>query len=403
MISITRLSITRLFAVALIGLAATGCKNEVKVGAVLPLSGEHHTYGEASRQGLELALEELKAGGDTRFQLTVVDSESDPAKARQLLEGLYDENAVVAIGGLTATMARELASVAEDAERVLLSPSATLRDQASGMRYFYSLATKGFTSGTSMATFVKRELKVGNAVVIREPGMGEGLEKGFRSTFENQGGKILASLSASKTPEEIRSTVGQALTKRPAAIFLAGYEGTVSPFVHELRRRQYRGKILTTQALACHDSLRELGDDARGVLLTHTAFEPGTQQHVSDFVARFEKKFGRAPDIHAAESYDAMMVLATAMKDRPGLPSEVRKGLIHDVKDYPGVTGSLQFNEEHNVPRIPRIYSIAKDLTLQDHGRILQAERERIEAEKRKLIQRLGEIHNSGATQASSG
>lgn len=401
--SITSLYITRLLAVALVGLTATGCKNEVQVGAVLPLSGEHQIYGEASRQGLELALEELKAAGDTRFQLTVVDSESDPEKARRLLEGLYDDHATVAIGGLTATTAKELAAVAEDAERVLISPSATVRDQGPGTRFFYSLATADFTSGTSMATFLKRELRVASAVVIREPGMDESLEEGFQATFENQGGKILASVSASKAPEEIRRAVGQALAKKPAAIFLAGYEGTVAPFIHELRRRQYRGKILTTQALACHDALRELGDDAHGVLLTHTAFEPGTQPHVGDFVARFEQKFGRAPDIHAAESYDAMMVLATAMEGRPGLPSEVRKGLIHDVKDYPGVTGSLQFNEERMVPKIPRVYSIAKDLTLQDHGRILQAERERIAAEKRELLRRLTEIQGGEATQASSG
>ena len=98
-----------------------------------------------------------------------------------------------------------------------------------------------------------------------------------------------------------------------------------------------------------------------------------------------------------------MMVLATAMAERPALPSEVRKGLLHDIKDYPGVTGSLQFNEARSVPKIPRVYSIAEDLSLRDHGRFLQAERERIAAEKRELIRRLGEIQDGVAVGTSSG
>ena len=88
----------------LVGLGAAGCKTEKHVGVVLPLTGEHAVYGEASRRGIEMARDELLAAdGGGEIVLHFADSGSDPAAARQRLDELYDrDDAVAAIGGLTA-------------------------------------------------------------------------------------------------------------------------------------------------------------------------------------------------------------------------------------------------------------------------------------------------------------
>ena len=382
------------FLILIFTVALCGCEKKVRLGVVLPLSGEHRIYGESSRKGLELALEELRTGGESRIELRVVDSESDPEKAREHLRRLYRDGVLAAIGGLRPAEARAMAPVAEDRERVLLSPSTSLRGQSPEARYFFSLGVADDVAGTTMASFVSRELGVGSAVLIGETDS-EGLSEGFRSTLSTQGGELLASLPSSGMTG---SVIEQALGHQPDAIFLAGEAAALETLIRELRARQFQGRILTTQALACTASLRRLGDDARGLLLTHSVFQPeAPSDRVTDFVARYRQKYDEEPDIFAAESYDALMVLATSIEGRPVLPSEVRKGLLHDVKDFQGVTGTLQFDENRGVAKIPRVYSITEELTLRDHGRWLQVERDRIARDREKILERLREIRESMA------
>lgn len=392
-----------LLIVLLIGaaIALAGCKENVLVGVVLPLSGGHQVYGESSRAGLELAMSELRAAGESRIELKVVDSGSDPEKARELLAQLYRDGALAAVGGLTLSEAEAMAPVAEDAERVLLSPSAAIADQPADARYFFSLAPTDHVTGTTMASFAARELGVESAVVIRQPEMAaEALVDGFRTTLATQGGRLAASLDASGAAAE---KIAEALGHRPDALYVAADEATAGELVRELRGRGFTGEILTTQAFACADSIGRLGDAAAHVLLTQTVFLPQDgDPRVARFVERFSAATGAAPDVFAAEAYDALRVLAAALDGRPALPSEVRKGLLHTVKDFPGVTGTIRFDETRGVPRIPRVYSVSEELTLRDHSRWLQAERDRRERDEAALLKRLGEIREAMADHGSS-
>lgn len=391
------------FAIVLLAavLVLSGCKDIVLVGVVLPLTGEHRIYGESSWAGLELALEELKARGESRIELRVVDSGSDPEKGREVLAGLYREGAVAALGGVTLGEAEAMAPVAEDFQRVLLSPSASVGGQPAEARYFFSLAVTDYVTGTTMASFAARELGVENAVVIRQPGMaGEALEEGFRTTLATQGGQLVATLEAG---HEKGGEVAEALGHRPDAVFLAGDDVTVGRLVRELRDEEFKGEVLATQTFACADSIRRAGDSAARVLLTQTVFHPeATDPRVASFVERYRERHGEAPDVYAAEAYDALMVTAAAIEGRAALPSEVRKGLIHEIRDFPGVTGSIRFDESRGVPRIPRVYSVTEELSLRDHSQWLQAEHEKREKEKEELLERLREIREEMADQASA-
>ena len=71
-------------------LVAFGCAQDkvMKIGAVLPLTGEGAIYGRPVNRGVELAFEQLEAREDFPYpvELVVVDSESNPEKAKELLD-----------------------------------------------------------------------------------------------------------------------------------------------------------------------------------------------------------------------------------------------------------------------------------------------------------------------------
>lgn len=384
---------------SILALLTTACGQQpVKVGVVLPLSGEYQSYGQSSQRGLELALAEIKATGDVRFVLDYADSASDPEKARQALARLYDEQALVAIGGITSGEAAAMVQVAEEAERVLISPSSTSDSLSQRAKYFYRLAPASTVAGNSLADFVRREYNVETAATVAEDeDLASGIGLGFTATLHSQGGQVVVSYVGGDFAE-----AGREIAKlRPDAVYLDGYPGAMAEVLRALRSAGYRGKVLATQALATPAALAELGELAVGLRYTTTALDTD-HPPVADFVERYRAAYGEEPDLYAAEAYDTLKVLYTAMADRPSIPSSVRKGLRDEIKGYEGITGTLQFNESGSVNKYPKIYRVVEGLRTLDEKKWLEAEKQRIEDEKRRLREQLDKLRDQQSAVATT-
>lgn len=394
--SLCRLLLTALGAAALLA----GCKDQTRLAAVLPLSGDSASYGESVRKGVELAYEELRASG-THLELEVLDSGSDPAQALEMARQGFGHGAVAILGGVTAPEAEAMIEAAEAADRVILSPSVTASALSAQSRHLYRLAPSDVVAGNTMADFAFRRLEVESAVTVSEsPVFARGLDEGFRPTFEVLGGEVRAAIEIADGG--LDQALADAVAHQPDAIYLAAGPATAAAAIAGLRGGGYDGKILTTQELASPAILRQAGDSAAGVLLTRSAFETnGDPELVASFVERFREKYGEEPDVFAAQGYDALRVLAKATVGRPDLPGEVRKGLRDEIKSFAGVTGTLEFNSQGEVTKYPRVYSVAKNLTLRDHGKLLDeiAEARQIEIEARR--QKLLELRRKMARTAS--
>ncbi|MEM7519161.1 MAG: ABC transporter substrate-binding protein, partial [Planctomycetota bacterium] len=172
---------------------------------------------------------------------------------------------------------------------------------------------------------------------------------------------------------------------------LAGYSDGIAAMITELRNLNFKGKILTTSAFATPSAIAKVGDAAKGVFLTQTVFDTDSDHaHIKKFVEAYRAKYNEVPDIYAAQAYDAMMVLITAVEGRPVLPGEVKKGLRDAIKDFPGVTGSIQFDEKGDVRKFPRLYVISSDGVLADYNERVRAKQDEIR-EKREALKGLGD------------
>lgn len=394
-------SLTAAAVLCCLGLLFAGCPEKtIRVGVVLPLSGENSTYGEALRKGIELAYQEVQAddSANVMLDLSTVDTESNAEKARDLLAAEYEAGALVAIGGAISDEAKNMIDVIDRFDRVLISPSASSPELTGISSNFYRVWPSDFAAATKMAQFAASDLKIVKVVVITEmQSYAKGIHGVFQPAFEGFGGEVIEVIEVPPGTSDLGGLIDRVITLKPEAVYLAGFEVGIGSMIQELRRLEYQGRILTTSAFALPSSIARVGQDATGVILTQSVFELDSDHaHIQKFVKGFEERYGEKPDIYAAHGYDAMKVVATALADRPALPREVIKGL-RDVKDFPGVTGSIQFDEKGDVRKFPRLYIIGEDLLLYDYNERVRKQQDEIRRRREALMQKLEQIQKQAS------
>ncbi len=380
----------------LLALSFVNCpgKTPVLVGAVLPLSGQFALYGEPIRKGIELAFEEIKAKGDTGFdlELEIKDSQGDPELAKKELEDLYDRGAPAVIGGATTEEALTMVEVADGQDKVLISPSASSPRLSGISTNFYRVFPSDFLEGTKMGHFATQTLNVKSVVIVAsESPYAKGIQQVFRQEFERKGGTVQDVIEYPRNTSDLGGVLDRIMTLSPEAVYLADYADGLVTLLKGLHERGFTGKILTTSSIASGEVLEKAGAAAEGVLFTQSNYDVDSDEpQIHAFVEAYKAKYGSAPDLYAAHGYDAMRVYARALQKGGRQPREFWQGM-RSINNFPGVTGPIQFDEQGDVQKFPRVY-IVTDGQFVDYDKVLEERRQQLDQRRQDLERRMREL-----------
>jgi branched-chain amino acid transport system substrate-binding protein len=387
----------------LIFVGGCGEKRVAELGVVLPLSGPWSIYGEPIRKGIELAVDEInqrhqKGDFPHRVEIDVRDSESRPEKAAEALRELDRKGVLGTIGGVMSAEALAMIEVANDDERILLSPSASSPALSGMSRYFYRIYPSDFMEGTRLGSWVALNLDLESVVILTaNNSFARGISRVFQNEFERYDGKVLEEIVYPEGTEDFAPFVRQALGHGPDAVYLADFADAVRRILAELARQGFEGRVLTTSAFAAPDVIEAAGEDAEGVILAQTVFDADSEDpKVMAFVQAYRDKYGETPGLFAAHGYDAMIVMAEASRlESSGLPNNFWKGL-RALQDFVGVTGTIQFDSQGDVGKIPRVY-VVQDGRLVDYDKILEQRRKELQEKRQQLFKELERLRRQGA------
>ncbi len=373
-------------ALALLILTAMGCAKEksIRIGAVLPLTGEYQLYGQSIQKGVELAFENLLSSDtDVQYSLSVEDSQSDPETGAELVKQLYGDGFTAIIGGVTTPEAMKAVPIADQYDRVLLSPSASTPELTGISKYFYRVFVSDSREGTTMANFATQKLKISSVVILaKEDEFAQGNQQVFETNFVRQGGEVLEKVSFPSVGGDFSGLIGRVMTLNPDAVYLAAYAAETSQIVIELRRQAFRGYVLATAAFASPEIIEQVGQPAEGVFLTQAGFDTKSEEPlIKGFVDSYRAKYGLTPDLYAAHGYDSVLVLAEAIRESGGEFASDLWSALRGLRDFQGVTGTLQFDERGDVQKFPRVFVVSE-------GELVDYEKD-IEEKRRKILERL--------------
>ncbi len=350
---------------ALCLLPAIGCGPEVPtvtITAIAPLTGEAQVYGQEIANGIQLRHERLQAGDEEigyNVVLEVVDSEGDPAQAATLLETAFTSS-LAAIGGVTSDEALAMIPVVNEADRVLLSPSASSPELSGVSEFFYRLYPSAEIEASTMATFLRDRLQVERLVVVaQDTAFGTSLADAIDSVWGTQlAGRVVFTAASDQN-----AMVDEALSYDADAIYVAASGSALAEAMQALRLGGFNEPhdyLAASSSLAIGSVLTEAGPAANNSVLTAPPYDTESlDEPVASFVAAYQEKHGTVPSYYAALGYDALWVYIEALSevDVIAVPSDFLKGM-RAVRELQGVTGNIQFRETGDVQKFTRIYQI---------------------------------------------
>ena len=342
---------------ALITITLTiGCakkEREIKIGAILPLTGDAALYGESIKKGINLAVEEINEKGGIKARKVLViyeDSKAVPAEGVSAYKKLIDIQKVpVIIGDAISSVTLAIAPIAEKEKVVVLSPLSSAPAITHAGDFIFRNVPSDLLGGKVAAHFaVKNQSLNSLAVLFINNDFGVGLKKAFSNEVKALGGKIVASEAYEQGSTDFRTQLVKIKKANPNAIFLVGYREAPQILI-QAKELGLKVEFLGTGLLEDPNVVKVAKEAAEGVFFTQLQYTPDSPDPiVRNFVETFEKRYKAEPDIIAAYGYDAMKVLTFAMA-KSNLTSESIKEQLYRITEFKGVTGEISFDENGDV------------------------------------------------------
>ena len=332
-----------------------GCqpKGDIKIGAVLPMTGTAAGYGKWMQRGIDLAVEDInKAGGINGRKLRAIteDSKSDNTAGVNAATKLIDVDKVLAIvTGLTG-VTQAIIPVTEKS-KVLLFTAATAPGLTEQGKYVFRNATNMQNEVDRMIKACTGELNLKKVAIIyvNNP-VGVWFNGYFKKAFEAAGGQVCAAESFQPDAADFRTQIQKIKATNPEALYIQGYKqnGLVMKQAWQLG---LRCRFLGATDMELPDVLKTAGAAAEGTIYTKAAFDPnaGTGD-VAAFTAKYKELYGEEPESFGATTYDAVRIIAGALSKAGTDPDKV-KAYILAIKDYPGVSGQTSFMPNGDVQK----------------------------------------------------
>ena len=337
---------------------APGSVTPIRLGEFSSLTGREAGLGQYTHMGVQLALEDLAAAGGVLgrpVEVVVEDTQSKAGESATIVRKLTSRDHVVAIIGEGASgRCLEGAPIAQAAGVPVVSPAATNPKVTEvGDQIFRVCFTDPF-QGTVMATFARRSLKVKRVGLLVDVGASYsvGLADHFRQRFIADGGEIVADQRFSGGDKDLRAQLTAIKAASPDAIFAPCYYGDAGLVLLQARQLGITVPMLGGDGYEAPELVEIAGKAAEGACFPVHFSVDSTEARSRRFVERFTARFQKAPTGVSALGYDAVMLIADAIRRAGSAESRAIRDALAATKDFDGVTGMITI-DAHRDARKP--------------------------------------------------
>lgn len=348
-----------------------GSEKVLKIGGIGPVTGAAAQYGEAVKNGAELAVKEInEAGGVNGYQLEFKweDDESDTEKAINAYNTLKDWGMQVLLGTVTSTPCEAVVERTHEDNMFQLTPSGSSVDAIKYDNAFRVCFTDP-TQGTLAADYIAESGIAKKVAVIynSQQTYSTGIYENFAVECKAKGIDVVcAEAFTDDSATDFSVQIQKVKESGAELLFLPMYYQEAALILKQSNTAGLNVKFFGGDGL--DGLIKQLGGDvamADGVLLLTPFFINGTDEKTSSFVANYRDTYKIDPNQFAADAYDGVYAIKAALeKAEITDPSMGISELGDKLKvaftqiEIAGLTGNMTWSENGEPAKSPIIITI---------------------------------------------
>ena len=313
------------FVAALACSAAAGAsaQDAVKIGFILPMTGQQQSTGKQEAAAIKLYMAQH---GDTvagkKVELIIRDDAAVPDNTKRIAQELIVNEKVTFLGGFGVTPAAlsvaPLSAESKTPEIVTAAGTSIITEKSP------YIARTSFTLAQSVVPMADWAADNGIKKVvtmISDYGPGIDAEKSFSAEFKKKGGEIVEAIRFPLASPDFAPFLQRAADQKPDAIFVFVPSGQGGAFVKQFTERGLDKagiKIIGPGDVVDDDLLNGMGDAVLGTVTAHIYSADHDSPANKAFVDAFEKANNMRPNFMAVGGYDGMHLIYEALKKTGG-------------------------------------------------------------------------------------
>ncbi len=300
--------------------SSSGDGEVFKIGGIGPVTGGAAVYGEAVKNGAELAVKEINEAGGINgvpIEFNYQDDENDAEKAVNAYNTLKDWGMQMLLGTVTSAPCVAVGEVAQEDNTFMLTPSGTAVDCVkydNAFRVCFSDPMQGIESAKYIGD--NKLAKKVAAIYDSSDVYSTGIYQAFAEEAENQLFEIVA---AEAFTAESKSDFSVQLQKAKDAgaelVFLPFYYSEASLVLKQAAGMNYSPIFFGCDGMDGILAVEGFDANLANDLIFLSPFTPTSEDEaIQNFVTSFQDTYGGTPNQFAADAYDGIYAIKAAVE-----------------------------------------------------------------------------------------
>jgi len=325
----------------------------VKIAAIFAKTGIAAEDNAPEIQMIQLAVEELNSHGGMLgrpVELIILDNKSTPIGSTQAAKEAVQFQVTAVIGASWSSHSLAMAPILQQEGIPMISPASTNPKVTRIGNCIFRVCFLDSIQGKAMARVGYTELGARTAVVLKivNEEYSLTLAEFFVSSFQKYGGKVLFEGNYRSTAVDFKDILKEVKRLQPDVVFVPGYTRDSGLLI-----RQAVSMGIQTTFLG-GDGFNQIHDYGGGAVegsyySTHYHLDVPSEKSIQlqdTYKKKYKKKI---TDMNSPLTYDAVIVLADAIRRADSLDRAKIRDALAETKGFEGVTGIITF-DEHGDP-----------------------------------------------------
>ena len=321
---------------------------EIKIGAILPLTGPSSLLGEMAKKGLILAEKDINSkGAIDGIPLKVIfeDGKADPNSSVSAFRKLITANKIKFVITTHSSVGLALAPIA-DKEKILLIVHASHPKITEGHKYTLRHSNIAEQESEVIGDFVKTEKinkrRISLAVMNDDYGMI--FKKRLSQQLGIKGNNIIV---YDQSETDFNSVVQKLLANNPNIVIIAGLGNGVGILLRRLKEYGYKGKTIITLGAVVTGAFQGAGESAKGVYFVSLNFDK-TDKEYKRLNTLYKTQYHSDIPLASVLFYNSLNLLASCIKEVGYNPDKVIT-YLKSLKEFDGVGEKMKIIKGQNI------------------------------------------------------